>query len=258
MKKIILSLIFISCVFAQVNIKNIVGEKVYNQYKGLINTIEKENNTSNLTQIITVLKENGLIELFFNKPKIIHPKFVFINNNPEFNTMTLYNTLKNLGYYYFYPSEIKNDSNYSITIEMQSTHHIDPVSFINEINTYGCNVTNLIKENDNYKYIIDCSNEHLNAPAITDQTKAYLKVNGTYWFDTNGFKQILITTSKFDRWHPYIAVYDKNLNLIEVIALNNIQKSVKLNLTKDTKYIKIRDNFTKENIKRGIFIKGIQ
>ena len=256
MKKIVFFLTA-TLLFAGINIKNIVGEETYNQYKGLIQTIEKEVNSTNLAQTVTILKENGLIELFFDKPKIIHPSFVFINNNPEFNTKTLYMTLKNLGYYYFFPSNIKKDSNYTITIEMQSTHHIDPVNFINQISAYGCSVINLENRGD-FIYTIDCKNEFLPSPKITDQTKAYLNVRGEYWFDTNGFKHVIVRTSKFDKWHPYIAFYDKNLNLINVFTSQNIQRSVKLNLTNDTKYIKIRDSFTRENIKRGIFIKGIK
>jgi hypothetical protein len=257
MKKIIFFLIIVSSLFAKFNIKNIVGDKIYSEYKGLIQTIQNETNSSNLAQTITLLKENGLIQLFFDKPKVIHPTFVFINNNPEFNTKTLYATLKNLGYYYFFPSNIEKDTNYSITIEMLSTHHIDPVNFINQISTYGCNVINLENKGD-FVYTIDCKNEYLPVPKITADTKAYLNVKGEYWFDTNGFKTVLVSTSKFDKWHPYIAFYDKNLNLITVFTSQNIQRKVKLNLTNDTKYIKIRDNFTKENIKRGIFIKGIQ
>jgi hypothetical protein len=255
MKKLIFFLIF-TVLFAKVNIKDIVGEKTYNEYRGLIQTIEKTN-SNDLTKIITLLKENGLIELFFDKPKIIHPKFIFLNNNPEFNTKTLYTTLTQLGYFYFYPSEIKNDTNYSITIEMQSTHHIDPVNFINQISNYGCKVINL-KNRGDFIYTIDCQKEFLPVPKIKKDIKAYQNVKGEYWFDTNNFKKISISTSRFDKWHPYIAIYDKHLNLIRLYTSNKIERKIKLTLTNDAKYIKIRDNFTKENIKRGIFVKGLQ
>ncbi len=254
MKKI---LIFLFFTFAfSYNIKDIVGERIYNQYQGIIKTIEK-NAPNNLAELITILKENGLIELFFDTPKTIHPTFIFTNKNPQFNTKILYLSLKNLGYYYFYPSFIKNNQNFNITIEMKSTHHIDPVNFINEISKYGCKVIN-IKNKEDFIYTIDCLNEILPVPKITHKTKSFLNVKGEYWFDTNNFKSILITTSKFDKWHPYISIYDKNLNPIFIYTSKNIQKKIKLNLTEDTKYIKIRDNFTKENIKRGIFIKGLQ
>ncbi len=258
MKKLIFFLIITFSLASNANlVKNIVGQKIYNEYQGLIKTVIFDKNITSLPEIVTILKENGLIELFFNKPKLIHPSFIFLNNNPIFNTKTLYSTLKNLGYYYFYPSSVKKDGNYSITIEMLSKHHIDPVSFINEIQNFQCNVVGLKKEND-FKYIIDCKNEILNVPKVTNKLKAYLNIRGEYFFDINNFKKISISTSKYDRWYPYIAFYDKNLNIIGIIAKKNIEKKVILLIPPMCKYIKIRDNFTKENIKRGIFIKGIQ
>jgi len=257
MKKLLFFLTITLSFANEALIKNIIGQKIYNEYQGLIKTVILDKNITSLSEIVTILKENGLIELFFNKPKLIHPTFIFINNNPVFNTKTLYSTLKNLGYYYFYPSSVKKDNNYSITIEMLSKHHIDPVNFINEIQTFGCKVINLKNDND-FKYTIDCKNEKLNAPKVTNKLKAYLNIRGEYFFDVNNFKKISISVSKYDRWYPYIAFYDKNLNIIGVVTKENIEKKVILLIPPMCKYIKIRDNFTKENIKRGIFIKGIQ
>jgi len=259
MKKLIFFLIF-TLSFAKYEnlITNLIGEQKYKEYRGLIQTLIKEQNASNISDVVTLLKENGLIELFFNKPKLIHPKFIFLNNNPIFNTKTLYNTLNNLGFYYFYPYKILKNGNYTITLELQSTHHIDPVNLINELKNYGCEIKNIKRINDNYEYFIDCQKEYIPAPALVEKTKAYLNVKGEYWFDTNNMKKAVITTSKYDRWHPYIVFYDKNLNIINIIAEKNVKKSVKIDIPKECKYIKIRDNYTKENIKRGIFIKGIK
>jgi hypothetical protein len=259
MKKLIFFLI-ITLSFAKFEntIINLIGEKKYNEYHGLIQTLIQDQNATDITDVITILKENGLIELFFDKPKIIHPKFIFINNNPIFNTKTLYNSLNNLGYYYFYPVKIQKDGNYSITLELQSTHHIDPVNLINEMKTSGCNIIDISYNNSDYEYKIDCKNEKINAPLIPDKLKAFLNVKGEYYFDTNGTKAAIISTSKYDNWHPYIVFYDKNLNIVNLIAKKNRQKSIKINIPQECKYIKIRDNYTKENIKRGIFIKGIK
>jgi len=259
MKKIIFFLI-VTLSFAKFDnlIINLIGKEKYNEYHGLIQTVINDQNVSTIQEVVTILKENGLIELFFKKPKIIHPRFIFKNNNPIFNTLTLYKSLKNLGYYYFFPINIEKNGVYKITIEMQSTHHIDPVNFINEIQNYGCIVTEIKKINNNFEYFIDCQNEIINAPKISDKTKAYLNVQGEYWFNTNGFREALISSSKYDLWHPYIVFYDKNLNIINIIKKNNIQKKIKIIIPSICKYIKIRDNYAKENIKRGIFIKGIK
>ncbi|QCT94231.1 hypothetical protein FE773_03265 [Caminibacter mediatlanticus TB-2] len=260
MKKLVIFFLVLTFAFAKYEnlIINLIGNKTYIQYKGLIQTLIKDNNVSSIEDVITILKENGLIELFFEKPKNIHPTFIFVNNNPIFNTKTLYNTLNNLGYYYFYPIKINKKNNiYKITLEMQSNHYIDPLNFIKEIKNYGCNVTN-IKKTQNYTYYIDCQNEYINAPLITQKTQNFLNIKGEYWFNTNNFKKALIKTSKYDNFHPYIAFYDKNLNLLNIITNNNLQRQIIINIPKQCLYIKIRDNFTKENIKRGIFIKGLE
>ncbi len=258
MKKIIFFLA-VSALFAKLNTQNIVGKNTYSQYKGLITSLITDKNVTNLADAVTILKENGLIELFFKKPRIINPKFVFFNNNPVFETKLLNHALQTLGYYYYYPVNMeKNATSYSITLEMLSTHFIDPVNFINAMQNNGCNITEMKKENGNYTYTIDCSKAFLNVPSLKADLKAYLKIRGVYWFETNGFSKLQITTSKYDRWHPYIAFYDKNLNIIEIFSDKNTQRKVIIPIPNGCKYIKIKDTFTRQNIKRGIFIKGIQ
>jgi len=260
MKKLIIFFFIITLSFAKYEnlIINLIGKKTYTQYKGLIQTLIKEQNTSSIEDLITILKENGLLELFFKKPKNIHPTFIFKNNNPIFNTKTLFTALNNLGYFYFYPINIQKQNNiYKITIEMQSNHFIDPVNFIKEIKNHGCDVTN-IKKDKNFIYYIDCSNEKIDATLLTNKTQNLLNIKGEYFINTNRFKKMMIKTSKYDNFHPYIAFYDKNLNLLNIISNNNVQKNLSLKIPNNCSYIKIRDNFTKENIKRGIFIKGIK
>ena len=258
MKKLLSLLLILSFSFGDVftTIKNIIGEEKYQTYKELIQSTFKDQN-STLEEIITILEENGLIDLFFQSPQTITPTFIFKNNNPIFNTHTLYKTLDRLGYYYFYPKKVSTYGNYSITIEMKSTHHIDPLSFVQEIRNYGCEVID-IKNRGDYIYTIDCENERVNAYRLKDKTKSLINAKGEYWIDTNNFSKISIKSSKLDSWYPYVVMYDKNLNIINLIAKRNIQKTLILNIPNECKYIKIRDNFTKENIKRGIFVKGLK
>ncbi len=258
MKKILFFLILTSLFAFNTSdiIKNIIGEQKYTTYKGLLKETINDQNAS-LKEIITALKENGLIDLFFKKPKLTHPTFIFINNNPVFNTKTLYETLQNLGYYYFYPSKIIKKENYSITLEINSNHHIDPLNFLNEIEHYGCKVIEINKKED-FTYKIDCENEIVKAIKLSQKTKSLVNAKGEYWIETGGFKKAYIKTSKYDFWYPYIVFYDKNLNILNIITSEFIQRQITLNIPENCKYIKIRDNYTKENFKRGIFIKGLQ
>jgi hypothetical protein len=261
MKKLLIAAFLSTLLFAATDnniiIQNIIGKQQYETYKGLLHTLINDKNAT-LNDIITVLKENGLINLFFNKPKLIHPSFIFTGNSPLFETKILYMTLQNLGYYYFYPYQITKDSKYKITLELTSKHHIDPQNFMNEIETFKCKVTSLKNVKGNFVYQINCSNAIMNVPKITDKLRSYLNAKGIYWFNVNGFKQVYITTSKFDNWYPYIAFYDKHLNVINIIKMSYHKRSVIISIPSICKYIKIGDNYTKENFKRGIFIKGIK
>jgi len=69
---------------------------------------------------------------------------------------------------------------------------------------------------------------------------------------------MLITTSKLDNWYPYVVFFDKNLNILNIIAKENSQKTIYLDIPQECAYIKISDNYSKTNFKRGITIKGIK
>ncbi len=257
MKKL---LIFFSIVYLFANsyeyAKNILGERTYYKYKNVIISSLEEN--ASLKETIVFLENNGLINLYFNKIKTIHPTFIFKNQNPVFNTKTLYDSLKTLGYYGFYPTKIHKNNTYSITLEILSQNYIDPLNLLNELKKRGCTLYNIKKEK-NFTYYISCDNEKIpNAKTLTNDIQALHNINGIYWIEPNNFKKIYISTSKYDFWHPYIVFYDKNLNILNIISTSNLERKKTLNIPQGTKYIKIADSFTKENIKRGIFIKGLQ
>jgi len=235
-------------------IKNLIGEEKFNTYNELLKPVLNE---TSLVKTLEFLQNNGLLDIFFDKPKIIHPTFIFTSNNPIFNTKTLYSVLNSLGYYYFYPVKISKNQNYKITLEMKSAHYIDPLLFTKTIQQRGCIVTSIIKK-QNYIYTINCDDEHLDTLKIVKKTIKLLNAKGIYWLSPNDFHQIMITTSKYDNWYPYIVLYDKNLNILNIIAKLNPQKTIYLNIPPECKYIKITDNFSKENFKRGIYIKGIE
>jgi len=250
--RICLIAIFVTQLFATNKyVENLISQKA-KEYKGLISSISKD---ASLVEVIKILKNNGLLELFFKKPKTIHPTFIF-KNNSIISFKILYMTLQNLGYYYYYPSKVEKKDNLKITIEMKSIHHIDPLNFIKEIKNYGCKVKNIINKGD-YQYFIEC-NPSFPAHKITKKIKNYVNINGEYWLNPNGFYKILIATSRYDNWYPYIVFYDKNLEIIKIFAKKDIQKRVTLQVPYETKYIKVRDNYTKENFKRGIYVKGLK
>jgi hypothetical protein len=224
----------------------------------LITKIFTKNNYS-IVEIVDKLKNNGLLELFFDKAKLVHTKFVFINNNFVLSQKLLNDTLITLGYYYFYPIEIirKGDS-YSVNLEFKSEHFIDPVFLSKEMIKRGCEVLDISREGEIFNYKFDCSNGKIkDAVLLTDKNRKKVRPKGVYWIDVNGFNKIVIKTSRIDFWHPSVWFYDENMNLINTFRKNQKIVSLTLNIPPSCKYIKITDIYSGENFKRGIIIKGL-
>jgi len=226
MKKLIF--IFLACfLFANsyTFTKNILGEETFNKYENLIKSSLEEN--ASLKQTL-----------------------IFLNNTS--------NNLKEMGYLNFYPIKIHKNKTYSITLEMKSQNYIDPLILLNQLNKRGCNLTD-IKKTQNFIYYISCPDEKIiNTYTLTDDIQILHNITGIYWIDPGDFTKINISTSKYDFWHPYIVFYDTNLNILNIISSSDLIRKQTLNIPEECKYIKITDAFTKENIKRGIFIKGLK
>jgi hypothetical protein len=260
MKKIFFLFLIMINLFAIVNtskIENIMGEKNYQKYQKLIAKIFP-NDEYNITEIVKKLKNNGLIDLFFDKAKIIDTKFEFQNGNPILEQKILNNSLSNLGYYYFYPIEIsKIDNIYNVTLEMKSEHFIDPVSIINELNSRGCEILDISRNYEVFNYKIDCSNGFIKeVKDLTNEEQSFVNPNGVYWIKNNNFFKLYIKTSNLDTWHPSVWFYDKEMNLIDVFRKNVVINLIYLDIPPACEYIKITDIYSPENFKRGIIIKG--
>ena len=246
MKKFIVFVFFITYLFSfeDSKIENLMGKEKFTTYNSLLSK----------------LKNNGLLELFFDKAKIIHTKFIFIGGENILNTKLLNNSLKILGYYYFYPSEIeKNGKKFILNIEFKSEHFIDPISLIDEMNSRGCKVLDVYKEKGDFTYKVSCQTPNIKeANKLLDTNKRYIKAQGVYWFETNNFSKINIKTRKIDYWHPSVWFYDDKLKLINNVKINKKIKYLTLNIPNDCKYIKIMDIYSGGNFKRGIIIKGLK
>jgi len=252
MKKFIIILLGL-ILYGNTIAKNLLGEN-YIKYQNLINTSLDKNAT--IKQTIIFLESNGLLNLNFKKKKILHPTFIFLNNNPFFNTKTLYSALENLGYIEYFPYEIKKDKLYSITLELSSSHYINPLNIINELEKRGCKVVN-IKKNKNFTYYISCNNEKiLNTFELSKKLILIHNIKGIFWIKSNQFSKIFIKNFKY--FYPYITFFDKNLNIINVVVDKNPRKKLILPIPKNTFYIKIQDYFLNLNLNRGIFIKGLK
>jgi len=258
MKKFLFFLITISLAFSSqaTIIKNLIGPKKYYEYKNFIyQTIISKHLP--LEESIKILKENGLIDIFFKKPKIFKTTFIFTDSKLQLDSKILNDILKEMGYFYYYPISVTNNGNYKIAIEMQSTHYIDPLEFIQELKKYNCKIKNVSRDPD-FTWTLNCYNANIPSTPLTSSIQALSNTIGEYWVTPNGYKKITIKSSPLDSWHPYVVFYDKELNILNIIISDNPKRTVNAKIPSLCKYIKIKDNFTKENIKRGIFVKGLR
>ncbi len=252
--------VFLLCVFLYASsydfVQNILNKETFQTYKNLIYTSLDKN--ASLKETITFLEDNGLLDLYFKNEKTVNPTFIFKDNNALFNAKTLQDVLNSLGIINFYPVFIqKKDNVYKIELEMKQNHFTDPLNLINAFEQKGCKITDITKDK-NFIYYISCKNEKIKAFELSNKTTALHNLKGVYWINPLDFSKIYIKTSKYDFFYPYIVFYDTNLNILNIITSKNIQRTLILDIPPDTRYIKIKDVFSRENIKRGIFIKGIK
>jgi hypothetical protein len=252
-------IVTLSFSFDSSKIKNLMGKNQYNTYKKLLTKIFTQKNYDIYT-ILSKLKNNGLLELFFNKAKIVHTRFVFRGGENIFNLKLLNDSLIGLGYYYFYISQAdKRDDIYSIEIEFKSEHFIDPVSLIDEMRSRGCNIIDVNRDRDIFNYIFSCQNPKIKeSKLLEDKNRRYINSKGVYWIENNNFKKIFIKTKKIDYWHPSIWFYDDKLNLLNNIKVNKKTTKLTIKIPPYCKYIKIMDMYSGENFKRGIIVKGLK
>jgi hypothetical protein len=89
-------------------------------------------------------------------------------------------------------------------------------------------------------------------PITLDKEIKLKKPLSAYWLDVENAKKIRLMSPAGNQWFPYIVFYDKNLRIIENYTKEIKSYNVKLKIPRDSKYIKISDIYTLENLKRGL------
>jgi hypothetical protein len=75
-----------------------------------------------------------------------------------------------------------------------------------------------------------------------------------YFIMVENAKSIRVISRHLNNWFPYMTFFDKELNVLNVIEMTEIKKSLKVDVPLGTKYIKITDKYNLNNIKRGLSI----
>ena len=245
-------------------IKNLIGSKEYQVHKNLIKIIFKErekyfiNEELEIIPILKVLKENGLLNLRFDKPKNLVVEF-HTNKDAIKSLKILNDALKALGYYYYFTKSSKYNADGELvwTIRLNTEYAIDPLILSSELARKECKVVDIIKEKDDkWLYKIDTNFAKIAEALFVDSNEKVIlqKPLKPYFIRIKEGKQLNIIGRKLNHWFPYIVFYDKHLNVLKIIKKNRIYRGLYTTIPDGTEYIKITDLYTLINIKRGLSI----
>ncbi len=244
-------------------IKNLIGEQEYTTHKNLINFIFKNkqnyqyNESLNFISIIKKLQENGLLKLGFDTPQEMLIEFQ-INNNPMKSLKILKDTLKSLGYYYYFTKNTQYDGNNNLiwTIKLKTEAAIDPLVLSNELLKKDCRMVDISKEGNKWSYAIDTNFANLkDASYVTNNERVTLKKPlKPYFIKVDPAASLYVASRVLNKWFPNIVFYDKHLNILKVVNEDKVHRNIKIPMPQNTKYIKISDLYTLINIKRGLSV----
>jgi len=277
-KLLLVFLLFIFSAFAQeleeVNnedllmqkIKTFVSPKVFEKDKAYLDIIfsPKENfytedGRVKSVMVIKTLKDNGVLNLFFKKPREIKVSFK-TNGNSLFFVKIMSDTLRNIGYYRYVTTESTlNEKEFIWSISFTSEYAADPVVLSNELKKSDCEIVDVIRTSPtDWTYVIDMDKARLNTKILKVDEELKLKRSlYSYWLDVSKIQKLQITSSYRNSWYPYIAYYDKSLKLLRVIKRDKKRRKITLDMKENTYYLKISDIYTLKNIKDSLVLTPI-
>lgn len=245
-------------------IKNLINPVTFEKDRAFIDVIfspkEEYYNSDgevNSIKVIKTLKDNGILNLFFKKPREISISFK-TKGSPLFFVKIMSDSLRNIGYYRYVTKESSfNDLEFIWKIGLISEYAADPLVISQELKKNGCEIIDVVKESQSdWSYEIDMKNAKLDVPVLEDSEEFRLKRSlYSYWLDVSKVDNIKILSSARNNWYPYIAFYDKFLNLLRVIKIDTKKTYVTLDMREDTYYVKISDIYSLKNIKDDLVLK---
>ncbi len=243
-------------------IKSLLPKQVYQDNKSYVDTIlfSKSSyiadNRVDVLKVINKLKDDGLLELYFDKPSELRLNF-HTSDNPLFFVKIMGDTLRNMGYYRYITKESKLDeTGFTWSITLKAEYVIDPQILQNELSSSGSGIVDItritLKE---WTFDIDMRDAYLDVKVLQDKQKVELQRSlYSYWLDVSMIKQLKISSSKRNSWYPYITYFDNSLHLLKVVKVDSRRTKILLNIPPNAKYIKISDIYTLKNIKDTLLL----
>jgi len=245
-------------------VENLIGTQEFNTHKNLVNLIFKNRSAYyfgenlNYIQILKQLKQKGLLKLKLSYPKEITVEFE-TNHDPIKSLKILNDTLKALGYYYYFMKNTQFDGQGKLiwSIKLKTSYAIDPSVLAHQLANHESRITNIIrKENDTWKYVINTQYSDISDALFIDTNEKVVlqKPLKPYFFKIGESKTLKVLSRKLNNWYPYIVFYDKHLTVLKVVKKDRVFRGLTMSIPESTTYMKVTDLYTLINIKRGLSI----
>ncbi len=267
MKKLVLLTLLVATLFADIldeKIKTLVDTNTYLRHQRLIDVIFREREqffikeNIDYIKVIETLKSNGLLNIFYPKPKDLSLEFA-TTISPEIFIKSITDILREMGYSFFVTSYMKKgDLSLKWSIRYVSDHTVDPLLFARKLQAYNMDIHEITKDQNSWRYEIGSVGVSLaDARNIDELLLEYpmLDPDGEYWLELWVIAgEITVKSTSIGYWYPRIVFYDKNLQVLKIYENDHSRRSVTLTLPKEAKFIKISDKYSGEDIKQGISV----
>ncbi|MGM0622689.1 MAG: hypothetical protein ACQESH_01580 [Campylobacterota bacterium] len=244
-------------------ITGLVDTKQYDRHKALIDALfsdEKKfykGSEIDVVAVAEVLKDNGLLELFYDSPQTT--TITFSSNSKHTLFLKLINdTLQQMGFTYYFIDHVQyRDSKMQIQISYPGNYAIDPLILAQRLGEHNTKISKMQKTSKySYEYVINMYDTRLDVQQLhPEENFDILKAINDVILDVSLGKKVQLQPLSGSLWYPQVILYDKNLNIIEVITDDRIRKSLNVTLTNQTHYISISDLYQMENLNGGMRVK---
>ncbi|WP_024954929.1 hypothetical protein [Sulfurospirillum arcachonense] len=254
---------FIQASLLDKKIEHFIGQRQYKIQKNLIKILFKDKNeflntdkSVNDIKVLTKLKTSGLLKLFYNNPQKLNLSF-FTKDNSLIFMRVINESLLSMGYNFFLTKRaLKDENGFLWEIIISTEHIVDPTIFAKRLEVRGCYIKEIDKKSENeWIYEINTDNIKVDAKQVEPNTTVKLKKPiKPYWINVKEMKSISFRSRIADKWYPNIVFYDEKLHIVKDYRKDEITNTLKINIPRDAKYVKVADIYTLDNIKRGISI----
>lgn len=216
-----------------------------------------ENNRLDMNEVTKILKMNSLVNFTLEEPQSLTLSFKTQGERILFFKI-LTDALNKSGIVYFIPDEIKLEKNniyYQITL--QTRYLLDPGIFYNILKENLVFIDDIQRlDTYHYEYTLNFSNAILqaNVNLSLENINSLSKPLKDYVFSVKGVKIMMIYPKNGDVWFPKILFLDKSLKLIQSVQSKERQNEWIGSVPSEAVYAIVSDNYSLDNIRRGLEI----